>query len=98
VQWGYWKGIEGCWIIGGKGVEDDVEERSNEDVKHVERGHVARYGWLIQFLSFLCFGLNYFIANNFFYFFTKISDFFSLQIKTWIIWFGHRKKPNFSLS
>ena len=76
MQWGYWKGIEGCWTIGGEGVEDDVEERGDEDVKHVERGHVARYGWLVRFLSFLCFGLNYFITNNFLIFLPKFVIFF----------------------
>jgi len=37
---------------------------------------VARYDWLAGFLSSLLFGLNYFIAKIFLFFFTKIHDFF----------------------
>jgi len=56
-----------------------------EKTKLDKRGHVALRDWLFGFLLSLCFGLNYFIANNFILFFTKIHDFFSLQIETWII-------------
>jgi len=51
--------------------------------------------------------LNFYLLNNLdsiislqiiiIIFFTKIHDFFSLQIETWIIWFGHRKKIKFFL-
>jgi len=73
-------------------------ESGRENFFWIKLWHLACYDWLLGFLSFLYFGLNYFIANYFFIFFIflpKFVIFFSLQIETWIIWFGHRKKTKF---
>jgi len=52
----------------------------------IKVGRVAFLDWLVGFLCFKYFGLNYFIANNFILFFLpKFMIFFSLQIETWII-------------